>query len=96
MFDLTLEFCYVICLVYRRSVLVVFLGVDLLFRYSAALLMFHYSMVFQLFCLCSVVPSVFRCSTSKFFNLLYEDYSVKLNVVYRNTWFGNTIIIFVI
>ena len=50
----------------RRSVLIVFLGVVLLLRCSTALHMFHYSVVFRLFCqylvvcstsvLCSVVP----------------------------------------
>ena len=44
----------------RRSVLVVFLGVPLLLHCSAALHIFHYSVVFRLFCQYSVVPPVFR------------------------------------
>ena len=44
--------------------LVVFLGVVLLFRYSAALLLFHYSVVFLLFRQRSSVPPAFRCSVS--------------------------------
>ena len=48
--------------VVNTEVLVVFLDVALLFRYSAALLMFHFSVVFRLLCQCSVVPSVFWCS----------------------------------
>ena len=56
------EFFYVICSICRRSVLVVFLGVVLFFRYSAALLMLHYSVVFRLFRHCSGVPPVFRSS----------------------------------
>ena len=56
------EFCYVICSICRCSVLVVLLGVVLLLRDSAALLMFLYSVVFWLFRQCSVVMPVFRCS----------------------------------
>ena len=58
------EFCYVICWICFRSVLVVFLGVFLLFCYSAALLMFHCSEEFRLFRLCFVVSPVFRYSAS--------------------------------
>ena len=51
------EFYYVICSICCQSVLVVFLGVVLLLRCSAAFLMFHYSVVFQLFYQYSVVCS---------------------------------------
>ena len=57
-----------------RSVLVVFLGVVLLFRYSTAFLLFHYSVVLRLFCQCSVVPPVFRCSAFR-------------SPVFRCSWF---------
>ena len=61
------KFYYVICTICRRSVLVVFPSVVLLLRCSAALLMFHYSLVLRLFCqylvVCSVIVPVFRrCS----------------------------------
>ena len=45
-----------------HSVSVVFLGVVLLSCHSAALRMFHYSVVFRLFRQCSGVPPAFRCS----------------------------------
>ena len=48
----------------RRSVLAVFLDFVLLFRYSAALLMFHCSVVFRLIRQCFCVPPAFRCSVT--------------------------------
>ena len=66
--NFVLNFCYAICsIICCPSVLVVFLGVVLLLRQSPALHMFHYSMVFPLFCHYSVVPPVFRCSTCSWF-----------------------------
>ena len=56
------ELRYVICPICRRSILVVFLDVVLLFRFPAALHMFLYSVAFRLFCQYSVVPPVFLCS----------------------------------
>ena len=44
----------------RRSVLIVFLDVVLLFRCSPGVLLFHFSVTFQLFRHRSVVPPVFR------------------------------------
>ena len=58
------EFCYIICSICCYSVLAVFVGIVLLFHCSTGVLQFHYSVVFQLFRQCSIVPPVFQYSTS--------------------------------
>ena len=80
------EFCYVICSICRRSLLVVFLGVVLLFRYSAALLMFHYSVLFRLFRQCSVVPPAFWCTVNV---PMFRRCSVFRSSVFRCSWFNS-------
>ena len=83
------EFCNAICSICRRSILVVFLGIVLLLRYSTALLIFHYSVVFRLFRQCSVVLILTKvtCCTGRKCKIKKIKKIPVLFSRYQWTWF---------